>query len=84
MLRKKSILLLFLEHFKSRLLSFDTFSKFEITSLEYFNGDTPGFFTYQIKDNTHTNIIYQFFESLKVFFLNPNVIEKKGVFSQNI
>ena len=30
---------LFSEHFRSNFLSFDTFSKFEITPLQYFNGD---------------------------------------------
>ena len=41
-LRKWSILLLFFKKFRSNLLSFDTFSKFEITPLQYFNG-VPSF-----------------------------------------
>ena len=57
---------LFSEHFRSNF-SFDTFSKFEITPLQYFNGDPP-LFSYQDKDNTHINFIFEFFKISRVHF----------------
>ena len=68
------------KHYRSNLLSFDTFSKFQITPLQYFNGDSL-FFSYLNKDNTHTNIIYQFFKISRVhFFLKSKFSAKSSVF----
>ena len=54
--RKK--LLLFLENFRSSLLSSETFSKFEINlfNISTFDPPTP-IFPYSIKGNTHRDII---------------------------
>ena len=42
---------------------------------------TPHFFLTQIKDNTHTSIIYQFFKISRVrFFLNRNSVRKVTFF----
>ena len=38
---------------------------FEITPLQYFNGD-PSLFPYLNKDNTHLNIIYEFVQISRV------------------
>ena len=73
---EKSILLLTSEHFRSNLLSFDTFSKFEMTPPHnIFNGD-PHFFLTE-KKNNHTNIIYKFVKISRVRFLitNQNLLQ---------
>ena len=54
--------------YKQKLLSFDTYSKFEITPVWYFNGELQ-FFSYLDKENILTNIIYQFFKILRVRYL---------------
>ena len=41
MVREWTILLLFFKQFGSNLLSFDTFTRFEMSSFQYFNGDPP-------------------------------------------
>ena len=66
-----------MEHFRLNRLSFDKFSKFEITPLLYFNGaPPPHFFLTQIKTIPIQISFIHFSKFHKFVFLNRNIVRK--------